>query len=90
MTNKQPEALRLALAIDAAWLENVDPEVADIEMLQSALRTQHADLLRKDALLRQALDLTHEAQTYPESESWSPSMTKDLQMLCLDITKELQ
>lgn len=45
---------------------------------------------RKDALLRRALGTIHEAQTYTNSEAWSPSMTRDLQMLRLAITKELQ
>ena len=83
MTDKQPDALRMADELDC-HNARLDRQAAKV------IRTQHADLLRKDALLRQALDITHEAQTYTESESWSPSMTKDLQMLHLAITKELQ
>ena len=39
---KQPEALRLADAIDLGWLENVDPDKADIDMIQTELRRLHA------------------------------------------------
>lgn len=54
MTDKQPEALRLA-----DWLE---PRAESIEHINAAslLRTQHAAIERKDALLRQALEaITH-------------------------------
>ena len=33
-----PLALRLADAIDLGWLENVDPDKADIDMIQTELR----------------------------------------------------
>lgn len=49
MTDKQPEAQRLA-----DWLE---PRAESIEHINAAslLRTQHAAIERKDALLRQAM-----------------------------------
>lgn len=130
MTDKQPEALRLADALETLdkneltklWKRDGDPLVV------AMLRTQHAEIERltaclkweqnraerigthgpgcekwgpahfecavraierKDALLRQAADAMYEAQTYTGSASRSPSMTKDLQALCLAITKEL-
>lgn len=80
------DALQVAHMIECA-VAAFDQPTSKISEL---LRTQHAAIERKDALLRRALDLTHEAQTYTESESWSPSMTRDLQTLRLAITKELQ
>lgn len=86
MSEKQPEALRLADALDIAHYED-----GDIELDAAALlRTQHADIERKDALLRQALEAMNEAQTYTSEAAWSPSMTDELKTLCLAITKELQ
>lgn len=54
--NTQPEALRLADAIDDRrdWYE-FDPS-AWCPKVAALLRRQHADLERKDALLRQALN----------------------------------
>lgn len=50
MTDKQPDALRLA-----DRLEGHSP-MATRDEAAALLRTQHTDLLRKDALLRQALE----------------------------------
>lgn len=85
MTDKQPEALRLANDLDKPKIGTV----VSFKEVAALLRTQHAAIERKDALLRQAADAMYEAQTYTGSASRSPSMTKDLQALCLAITKEL-
>jgi hypothetical protein len=45
------EALRLADAIELGWLENVDADKADIDMIQTELRRLHAE----NQALRQAL-----------------------------------
>lgn len=72
MTDKQPEALELADMLDAAGL----PRGGAI------LRTQHAEIERKDALLRQALEaLSPEASAHTEE-------TKQTQAVAA-ITKEL-
>lgn len=101
MTDKQPEALVLADALldgmsDEHWNQlNADAATlirtqhAELSHLKDAMGHLGAALARKDALLRQAADAMYEAQTYTGSASWSPSMTKDLQALCLAITKEL-
>lgn len=49
MTNKQPDPLSIADELDC-HNARLDRQAA------KAIRTQHADLLRKDALLRQALE----------------------------------
>ena len=52
MSEKQPEALRLAAWLnEAAWHQM---KLGDVEAAGRELRTQHADLERKDALLWQA------------------------------------
>jgi len=40
---QQPEALRLAEGINLAWLENVNSELIDIQMIQDELRRLHAE-----------------------------------------------
>ena len=52
MTDKQPEALRLADAPDQyrEW------SLEDVSQICALLRTQHAAIERKDALLRRALE----------------------------------
>ena len=42
--NTQSEALRLADAIQLAWLENVDADKADIDMIQTELRRLHEEV----------------------------------------------
>lgn len=85
--NTQPETLRLADALlDGMSDEYWNQLNADAAAL---LRTQHAEIERKDALLRQALAVAEESQTYVGSATWSPSMTNELNELCLAITKEL-
>lgn len=80
----QPEALRLADDLDCG------PHSLEVEFQAAALlRRQHADIERKDALLRQALAVAEESQTYVGSATWSPSMTNELNELCLAITSEL-
>lgn len=64
--------------------------IATLQSERDANALLTAAIERKDALLMQALDFMHEAQTYTESPAWSPSMTKDLTILRLAITKELQ
>ena len=57
MSTKQPDALRLADALD--YYDKYDMSVTGtgIDMQAAALlRTQHAAIERKDALLRQALE----------------------------------
>lgn len=53
MTDKQPEAMQVA-----EYLENDIPPFSECALKQAAalLRTQHAAIERKDALLRRALD----------------------------------
>lgn len=80
----QPEALRLADSMQRHVVRN-----GTYDKAASVLRTQHADIERKDALLRQALAVAEESQTYVGSATWSPSMTNELNELCLAITKEL-
>lgn len=70
MTDKQPEALKLADDLDAC---SFGPN-----KIAQLLRTQHADLLRKDALLRQVL------AAYEQDEGLAMGRVIDL------ITKELQ
>lgn len=85
--NTQPEALRLAGELDQyLYTVPAHPLCTDAA---AQLRTQHADIERKDALLRQALAVAEESQTYVGSATWSPSMTNELNELCLAITKEL-
>ena len=73
MTDKQPEALRLA-----DWLE---PRAESIEHINTAalLRTQHAAIERKDALLRQALGALREYAEYDHCVLLSDAITKELQ-----------
>jgi hypothetical protein len=52
------EALRLADAIQLGWLENVDADKADIDMIQTELRRLHAE----NQALRQALEQPAPAQ----------------------------
>lgn len=94
--NTQPDPLRYAEILENST--NYYPESSSMPDLRLAdiagesaamLRTQHADLERKDALLRQALAVAEESQTYVGSATWSPSMTNELNELCLAITKEL-
>ena len=63
MTDKQPEALRLADALEEF------AEMADRDRAAALLRAQHAALERKDALLRRliaALDLDrHDVDDWP-------------------------
>lgn len=52
--NTQPEALRLAAWLnEGAWHQM---KLGDVEAAGRELRRQHADIERKDALLRQALE----------------------------------
>ena len=74
MTDKQPEALRMA-----AWLE---PRAESIEHVNAAalLRTQHAAIERKDALLRRAvgaLDL-YKAYGWPDRNGVIPAIKQEL------------
>ena len=69
MTDKQPEALELADMLDAAGL----PRGGAI------LRTQHAAIERKDALLRQALGALREYAEYDHCVLLSDAITKELQ-----------
>jgi hypothetical protein len=55
MNEKQPEALKLADDLDAC---SFGPN-----KIAALLRTQHADIERKDALLRQALDAVENVNT---------------------------
>lgn len=55
MTNKQPDALRLAQDLMGIFIsEEIHANKA--QQIAALLRTQHAAIERKDALLRQALD----------------------------------
>lgn len=69
MTDKQPEALRRADHLDA-----VDTHVLQSNTLKPAaalLRTQHAAIARKDALLRQALEAMQQCFDH---DRFSPSV----------------
>ncbi len=79
----------LALAAALERRAPVFDKMPSVEVAVRTLRTQHADIERKDALLRQALAVAEESQTYVGSATWSPSMTNELNELCLAITKEL-
>lgn len=60
MNDKQPDALRLADTLDEGKYEPDDSEFKAAVML----RTQHAAIERKDALLRQALEVLELARSY--------------------------
>ena len=55
----QPEALRIADAINGAWLENADPEKVDVAMIQAELRRLHAENERLAALAGAQQPATH-------------------------------
>jgi hypothetical protein len=63
------EALRLADAIQLGWLENVDADKADIDMIQTELRRLHAE----NQALRQALSDSVE-QPAQENSPWCMKM----------------
>jgi hypothetical protein len=57
MTDKQPEALRLADEVDK--VAQTFPDMAEVSAM---LRTQHAAIERKDALLRRMVDVWDEPE----------------------------
>lgn len=83
MTDKQPDALRLADALDQnADLDSAEggnPAVCKLEWDAAALlRTQHAAIERKDALLRQALGALSDFD-YDKRVTAVRAITKELQ-----------
>lgn len=68
MTDKQPEALKWADAVQGI------PQLAEF------LRTQHSAIERKDALLRQALEALnlYKAYGWPDRSGVIPAITKEL------------
>jgi hypothetical protein len=76
MTDKQPEALLIADQCDESakrWAN----EVRTRRQAAALLRTQHAAIERKDALLRQALE-AFEANDWKRSLVVMASITKEL------------
>ena len=79
MTDKQTEALRMANALDDAWAPS-RYGMARNEQAAAMLRTQHAAIERKDALLRQALgalDL-YKAYGWPDRNGVIPAIKQEL------------
>lgn len=77
MTDKQPEALRLADAHkELGWIACTPEWGKDAAAI---LRTQHAAIERKDALLRRALGALKEYAEYDHCAWLSDAITKELQ-----------
>lgn len=79
MSEKQPEALRLAAWLnEGAWHQM---KLGDVEAAGRELRTQHADIERKDALLRQALTPLelYKAYGWPDRAGVINAIRKELQ-----------
>lgn len=87
MTDKQPDALRLADGLEKV-IQGLNPTRLEMQ-IAALLRTQHAAIERKDALLRQALETLYEVPMHTSASTWTPSMTDDLKELCLTINSEL-
>lgn len=86
MSNKQPDALRLADQLEG-WFYPDDCNMEAIDSAAAELRTQHAAIERKDALLRQALDaLENHAGNYKLSKAEGTIVSAVVDA----ITKELQ
>ena len=86
MTDKQPEALRIADAVFAAipWVPAGAPARKTLGDAAALLRTQHAAIERKDALLRQACEAM---------DKWNreqPGFACEMEAALYAITKELQ
>lgn len=62
MTDKQPEALRLADGLEKV-IQGINPTRLEMQ-IAALLRTQHAAIERKDALLRQALEALNDGVDY--------------------------
>lgn len=83
MTDKQPEALRLAAQMDAEQKRTVELDIMHFNAAQ-LLRTQHAAIERKDALLRQLIEGLrldcHDVEDWPEySRKAVEAITKELE-----------
>lgn len=84
------ESQEAQLSQHRAQADKFREAIATLQSEREANTILTAAIERKDALLMQSHEAMYEAQTYTGSASRSPSMTKDLQALCLAITKELQ
>jgi hypothetical protein len=85
MSEKQPETLKWADAIEAACM----PQLAQF------LRTQHADIERKDALLRQALgafeyEMKPLCMCFAGCDECDPATAPRIDQISAAIRKELQ
>lgn len=68
MTDKQPEALRLADALDLGH-----PLAEEAQQAAALLRTQHAAIERKDALLGQVREVLREIRVNSEDYDFGPA-----------------
>ena len=68
MTNKQPDALRLAAALDLGH-----PLAEEAQQAAALLRTQRAALERKNALLGQVREVLRELRVNPEGYDFGPA-----------------
>lgn len=73
MNDKQPDALPLADEVDE--VAKTFPDMAEVS---DCIRTQHAAIERKDALLRQALEALRAGDVEDETRAIE-AITKELQ-----------